>query len=286
MQRLPQQPRFKPVARFPEQLVAHPIQLKRARMGVSAEGVTAASGVASVQIAVNVASAKIVAIEVCAKTAVIVVNPELIDKTEMTEASALINAAKGRIGKNVAMCELKQAIRASVRHEANVVSEVIVVSEVSVVSAVTDANEATKRTANKTRRHCCHSRQLTQARFKRRLRRQLYRPMRLLQTRKTTRTVQTDPSVVVDARAERRALTKADSVLRLANHYKLEASPAAPMCQTSLQWRRSMSCLRRQQRRLLPNQRQLKQRSLWRQIRLLWRFDPSKWFSLLERSRP
>jgi hypothetical protein len=258
-------------------------------MGVSAEGVTAASGVASVQIAVNVASAKIVAIEVCAKTAVIVVNPELIDKTEMTEASALINVANRRIGKNVAMYGLKQAIRASVQHEpneANGLNEAIVVSVVSVVSAVTDANEATKRTANKTRRHCCHSRQLTQARFKRRLRRQLYRPVRLLQTRKTTRTVQTDPSVVVDARAERRALTKADLVLRLANHYKLEASPAAPMCQTSLQWRRSMSCLRRQQRRLLPNQRQLKQRSLWRQIRLLWRFDPSKWFSLLERSWP
>ena len=276
MQRLPQQPRFKPVARFPEQLVAHPIQLKRARMGVSAEGVTAVNGVVSVQIAVNVASAKIVAIEVCAKTAAIVVNPELIDKTEMTEASALINAAKGRIGKNVAMCELKQAIRASVRHEANeanVVSEVI---EVIVVSAVTDANEATKRTANKTCSHCCHSRRLTQARLKRRPRRQSYLPMSLLQTRKTTRTVQTDPSVVVDARAERRALRTAVSVLRLANHYKLDASPAAPMCQTSLEWSRSMSCLRRPLRRWLPNLRQLKQRSLWRQIRLTWRFDPSK----------
>lgn len=273
MQRLPQQPRFKPVARFPEQLVAHPIQLKRARMGVSAEGVTAVNGVVSVQIAVNVASAKIVAIEVCAKTAAIVVNPELIDKTEMTEASALINAAKGRIGKNVAMCELKQAIRASVRHEAN---EANVVSEVIVVSAVTDANEATKRTANKTCSHCCHSRELTQARLKLRPRRQSYLPMRLLQTRKTTRTVQTDPSVVVDARAERRALRTAVSVLRLANHYKLDASPAAPMCQTSLEWSRSMSCLRRPLRRWLPNLRQLKQRSLWRQIRLTWRFDPSK----------
>lgn len=273
MQRLPQQPRFKPVARFPEQLVAHPIQLKRARIGVSAEGVTAVNGVVSVQIAVNVASAKIVAIEVCAKTAAIVVNPELIDKTEMTEASALINVAKGRIGKNVAMCELKQAIRASVRHEAN---EANVVSEVIVVSAVTDANEATKRTANKTCSHCCHSRRLTQARLKRRPRRQSYLPMSLLQTRKTTRTVQTDPSVVVDARAERRALRTAVSVLRLANHYKLDASPAAPMCQTSLEWSRSMSCLRRPLRRWLPNLRQLKQRSLWRQIRLTWRFDPSK----------
>jgi hypothetical protein len=242
-------------------------------MGVSAEGVTAVNGVVSVQIAVNVASAKIVAIEVCAKTAAIVVNPELIDKTEMTEASALINAAKGRIGKNVAMYELKQAIRASVRHEAN---EANVVSEVIVVSAVTDANEATKRTANKTCSHCCHSRRLTQARLKRRPRRQSYLPMSLLQTRKTTRTVQTDPSVVVDARAERRALRTAVSVLRLANHYKLDASPAAPMCQTSLEWSRSMSCLRRPLRRWLPNLRQLKQRSLWRQIRLPWRFDPSK----------
>jgi hypothetical protein len=277
MQRLPQQqPRFKPVTRFPEQLAAHPIQLKRARMGVSAEGVTAVNGVVSVQIAVNVASAKIVAIEVCAKTAAIAVNPELTDKTEMTEASALINVARGRIGKNVAKFELKQAIRASVRHEANEANEAIVVSEVSEVSAVTDANEATKRTANKTCSHCCHSRQLTQARFKRRPRRQSYLPMRLLQTRKTTRTVQTDPSVVVDARAERRALRTAVSVLRLANHYKLDASPAAPMCQTSLEWSRSMSCLRRPLRRWLPNLRQLKQRSLWRQIRLTWRFDPSK----------
>jgi hypothetical protein len=83
------------------------------------------------------------------------------------------------------------------------------VSEVIVVSAVTDANEATKRTANKTCSHCCHSRELTQARLKLRPRRQSYLPMRLLQTRKTTRTVQTDPSVVVDARAERRALRKA-----------------------------------------------------------------------------
>ena len=173
MQRLPQQqPRFKPVTRCPEQLAAHLIQLKRARMGVSAEGVTAVNGVVSVQIAVNVASAKIVAIEVCAKTAAIAVNPELTDKTEMTEASALINVARGRIGKNVAKFELKQAIRASVRHEANEANEAIVVSEVSEVSAVTDANEATKRTANKTCSHCCHSRQLTQARFKRRPRRQ------------------------------------------------------------------------------------------------------------------